>query len=168
MAAEIRERSGVRYLSNLISRIERCGFKPDLDLEKCRARGYLRGEIEPFLAKLKKGEVSLDVPRPQNGVALETMRILRTAQRPVETKEIVGKIRRKMTLGPSDRLHFFFRTMHKEKRTFVYLVGAGWWLRDRSFMGRAFPLGPKPPSYQDMVGEEMVAILRKAKRPEIR
>jgi hypothetical protein len=55
--------------------------------------------------------------------------------------------------------------MNEEKQEFVYLVGAGWWLRRRSFIGRTFPADRETPSYHDIVDDEIVAMVGKSKQP---
>jgi hypothetical protein len=73
--------------------------------------------------------------------------------------------KKKVRLGPSDTDQFFYATMNEEKLEFVYLVGAGWWLRKRPFMGRTFPADRETPTYHDMVDDEIVAMVRRAKCP---
>jgi TniQ len=166
MMGEIKARVG-GYFPTLKDQIERAGFKPDKQLTKCLNSGYLRAEVEPFLKKLKQGAVSLDMPPPaRNAVIQETRRILENADHPIETKEVLSMLRKKeVRLGPSDKDQFFYATMNEEKNEFVYLVGAGWWLRQRAFMGHIFPADRETPSYHNLVDEEIVAIVRQAKCP---
>jgi len=168
MMGEVKERIG-GYFRTLKDQIERAGFKPDKQLAECLNSGYLRAEVEPFLEKLKRGEASLDMPPPaRDAVIEETRRILANADRPIETREILLMLReKKVRLGPSDTDQFFYVTMNEEKHEFVYLVGAGWWLRKRSFMCRTFPADCETPTYHDMVDNEIVAMLRRAKCPMI-
>jgi hypothetical protein len=74
-------------------------------------------------------------------------------------------LRHTVRIGPSDKDQFFYATMNEEKHEFVYLVGAGWWLRRRPFMGRTFPVDRETPTYHDIVDDEIVAIIRKANCP---
>jgi hypothetical protein len=166
MMAEIKERIG-GYFPTLKDQIERAGFKPDKMLAKCLNSGYRRAEIEPFLEKLRKGEASMEMPPPARDVVIaQTRRILEKAERPIETKEMLSMLRKeKVRLGPSDTDQFFYATMNEEKQEFVYLVGGGWWLRKRAFMRRTFPAGGEMPTYHDMVDDEIVAMVRKAKCP---
>ncbi|KRQ14672.1 TniQ family protein [Bradyrhizobium manausense] len=166
MMGEIKERIG-GYFRTLKEQIERAGFKPDRKLEKCLSSGYLRAEVAPFLEKLEHGEVSLDMPPPpRNAVIEETRRILEEADRPIGTKELLLLLRENnVRLGPSDTDRFFYATMNEEKLEFAYIVGAGWWLRRRAFMGRIFLADRKIPSYHDMVDDEIVASVRQAKSP---
>lgn len=165
MMGEIKERIGGSF-PTLKDQIERAGFKPDKNLAKCLNSGYLRAEVEPFLEKLKKGQVSLEMPSPARDIVIgETRHILTKAARPIESKEILSILREKVRLGPSDQDQFFYATMNEEKQEFVYLIGAGWWLRQRLFMGRTFPADRETPTYHDMVDDEIVAMVRKACRP---
>jgi hypothetical protein len=61
MLGEIREHLP-GYFPTLKDTLERMGFKPDPDLEKCMHAGYPRKEMEAFLAKVASGKVSLDPP----------------------------------------------------------------------------------------------------------
>ncbi|MDA9414051.1 hypothetical protein XH81_04105 [Bradyrhizobium sp. CCBAU 25360] len=154
------------YFPTLKDQIERAGFKPDRKLQKCLNSGYLRAEVEPFLEKLRQGEVSLEMPPPaRDAVIEEARRILAEAERPIETKQMLSMLRKKVRLGPSDQDQFFYATMNEERQEFVHLVGAGWWLRRRAFMGRTFPADRETPSYHDMVDDEIIAIVRQAKCP---
>lgn len=166
MMGEIKERVG-GYFPTLKEQIERAGFKPDKQLAKCLNSGYLRAEVDPFLQRLKQGEVTLEMPPPaRDAVIEETRRILERAERPIETKQLLSMLRaEKVRLGPSDKTQFFYATMNEEKQEFAYLVGAGWWLRRRAFMGRTFPADRETPSYHDIVDDEIVAIVRRAKCP---
>ena len=164
MMGEIRERVG-GFFPTLKDQIERAGFKPDKKLAQCLNSGYLRAEVEPFLNRLKAGEVSLEMPPPaRQSVIDETRRILDKAKRPIESKEILTLLRKEMRIGPSDQDAFFYTTMNEEKQDFVYIVGAGWWLRQRPFMGRTF-LVERQASYHDIVDDEVVALIRKADQP---
>ncbi|GKQ53555.1 TniQ family protein [Bradyrhizobium sp. Ce-3] len=164
MMGEIRERVG-GFFPTLKDQIERAGFKPDKKLAQCLNSGYLRAEVEPFLDRLKAGEVSLEMPPPaRQAVIDETRRILDKAKRPIESKEILTLLRKKIRIGPSDQDAFFYTTMNEEKQDFVYIVGAGWWLRQRSFMGRVFSI-ERQASYHDIVDDEVVAMIRKANQP---
>ncbi|MHC2518993.1 TniQ family protein [Bradyrhizobium diazoefficiens] len=165
MMGEIKGRIG-GYFPTLKDQIERAGFTPDKKLEKCLNSGYLRAEVEPFLEKLRQGAVSLDMPPPaRDAVIEEARRILEDAERPIETKQMLSMLRKKVRLGPSDQDQFFYATMNEERQEFVYLVGAGWWLRGRAFMGRTFPADRDTPSYHDLVDDEIVAIVRQTKCP---
>jgi len=166
MMGEVRERVG-GYFPTLKDQLERAGFRPDKKLAQCLNSGYLRAEVEPFLEKLRQGEASLKMPAPARNVVIEeTRRILDGVERPVETKEMLSILRKKkVQLGPSDKDQFFYATMNEERHEFVYLTGAGWWLRRRQFMGRTFPADRETPSYHDMVDDEIVAMVGKANRP---
>ncbi|MEY9524057.1 hypothetical protein ABIF70_005198 [Bradyrhizobium japonicum] len=165
MMGEIRELLG-GYFPTLKDQIERAGFKPDKKLVRCLNSGYLRAEVEPFLQKLKAGDVSLEMPPPvRQAVIDEARRILEKAERPIESKEFLAMLRKNVRMGPSDQDQFFYATMNEEKQEFMYLVGAGWWLRRRPFMGRTFPVDRKTPSYHDMVDDEIVGLVRKATAP---
>ncbi|NEU97992.1 TniQ family protein [Bradyrhizobium uaiense] len=164
MMGEIRERVG-GYFPTLKDQIERAGFKPDKKLAQCLNSGYLRAEVEPFLNRLKTGEVSLEMPPPARQAAIdETRRILDKAERPIDSKGILTLLRKKIQIGPSDQDAFFYTTMNEEKQEFVYIVGAGWWLRQHPFMGRTFPV-ERQASYHDIVDDEVVAMIRKASQP---
>lgn len=164
MMGEIRERVG-GYFPTLKDQIERAGFKPDKKLAQCLNSGYLRAEVEPFLDRLKAGEVSLEMPPPaRQAVIDETRSILDKAERPIESRELLALLRRKIRIGPSDQSAFFYTTMNEEKQDFVYIVGAGWWLRQRPFLGRTFPV-ERQASYHDIVDDEVVALIRKANQP---
>jgi hypothetical protein len=104
-------------------------------------------------------------PPARQAVIDETRRLLEKATWPIESKEILAMLRKKVRLGPSDQDQFFYATMNEEKQNFVYLIGAGWWLRRRPFMGRTFSVDRKAPTYHDMVDDEIVAMVRKANRP---
>jgi len=164
MMGEIRDRIG-GSMATLRPQLERAGFPPDDKLARCLLAGYPRERLEAFLAQIETGEASLEMPDPaRNALIAEARRILKSARKPVETDDMIGLIRRKTNLGPSDQPAFFFTTMNEEKAQFVFIVGAGWWLRSRPFLGRVFSVDEKP-SYHDFVEESVLEMIRTAKRP---
>ncbi|MCP2216223.1 hypothetical protein [Bradyrhizobium elkanii] len=165
MLGEIRDRLGER-LSELRIRLRMAGFRADPDLEKCLCAGYLRAEIEPFLRKVERGAVVLG--KPEGGwkaLVRETERILTGAAAPVSSEDLLAKIRRKMTIGPSDHSDFFYKAMWDARETFVFIEGAGWWLRARPHLGHTFVLGAPAPSQAELVDKIVLELLRGSERP---
>lgn len=163
MISEIRETTGGNF-STLKAKIERSGFKPDPDLQACGRCGYLRAEFEPFLDKLKRGEASLSAPpAPKYALISEARKILSEAEYPIETNVMCSMLRERCVQF-SSRVYVHC-TMIDQKDEFVLLLGAGWWLRERAFMGRSFPSNDAKASYHDIICDEIVAIVKTAAEP---
>lgn len=167
MLSEIRDRLG-GYLVNLRRQLARAGFDPDPDIGKCLCAGYLRSKIEPLIRRIEAGE-SLGKPEGSyKALIFRAQKILTTVKAPLPSDDLIAKLRRKMTIGPSDQANFFYRAMWDARETFVHIEGAGWWLRARPYapyLGRKIPLGVPAPTQTDMVDGAVLAILGSADRP---
>jgi hypothetical protein len=95
----------------------------------------------------------------------EAERILTGAKSPLSSEDLIARLRRKMTIGPSDQNDFFYSAMWESREIFVNIGGAGWWLRARPYMGRNFPLDGTAPTQMDIVDETVLGMLRAADRP---
>jgi hypothetical protein len=165
MLGEIRDRLG-GYFGNLRRQLEMAGFEPDPSLEKCLCAGYLRSTIEPFVRRIETGEVSLGKPEPVwKTLVREAQKILTTAKAPLPSEDLLTKLRCKMSIGPSDQDDFFYSTMWDLRETFVFIEGAGWWLRALPYLGRTFPLDRPAPTQTEIVDETVIEMLRAAERP---
>jgi hypothetical protein len=165
MLGEIRDRLG-GYFGNLRRQLEMAGFDPDPDLEKCLCAGYLRNTIEPFVRQVEAGKASLGKPEPVwKALIREAQKILTAAKAPLPSEDLLAKLRRKMPIGPSDQDDFFYTTMWDGRETFVFIKGAGWWLRDRPHLGRIFSLDGPAPNQTEIVDEIVLDLLRSAERP---
>lgn len=165
MMGEIRDRLGGRF-PELRIRLRMAGFHPDPDLEKCLCAGYPRAEIEPFLRRVEAGQVTLGKPEGSwKALVREAERLLSAAKAPLSSDDLIAKLRREMTIGPSDQTDFFYSAMWDVRETFVHIEGAGWWLRARSYLGRTFPPGAPAPTQTEMVDGAVLAILGGADRP---
>lgn len=158
MLGEIRDRLG-GYFGNLRRQLEMAGFEPDPSLEKCLCAGYLRSTIEPFVRRIETGEVSLGKPEPVwKTLVREAQKILTTAKAPLPSEDLLTKLRCKMSIGPSDQDDFFYSTMWDLRETFVFIEGAGWWLRALPYLGRTFPLDRPAPTQTEIVDETVIGL----------
>jgi hypothetical protein len=165
MLGEIREHIP-GYFPTLKDTLERMGFKPDPDLEKCLHAGYPRQQMEAFLAKVASGKVSLEPPdAAREEVISRTRDLLARAKAPIPSDGLLQALRRQIKLGPSDQDQFFFATMWEEKAEFVFIIGAGWWLRRRAYLGRTWPADAKAASHHEIVEQAVIEMLRQAKAP---
>ncbi|MCS3445924.1 TniQ family protein [Bradyrhizobium elkanii] len=165
MLGEIRDRLG-GWFPELRKGLQRAGFSPDPDLEKCLCAGYLRSRIEPFVRQIETGKTSLAKPEGSwKPLVREAERILGGAKAPIPSEDLLAKLRRKMTIGPSDQADFFYSAMWDARETFVHVEGAGWWLRARPYLDRAFPLDGPAPTQTEIVDETIIDMLRVAARP---
>jgi hypothetical protein len=122
--------------------------------------------MEAFLAKVASGKVSLDPPdAARAAVIARTRDLLGKAMAPIPSDELLPALRRHIKLGPSDQDQFFFATMWEEKSEFLFIIGAGWWLRSRPYLGRTWPVDAKAPSHHDIVEQAVIEMLRQAKAP---
>ncbi|MHC2582889.1 hypothetical protein ACVI1J_004902 [Bradyrhizobium diazoefficiens] len=165
MLGEIRDRLGGSF-PTLRDQLQAAGFDPDPDLEKCLCAGYLRGKIERFVQQVEAGKASLGKPEGSwKALVREAERILSGVSAPLPSKDLLAKLRRKMTIGPSDQADFFYSAMWESRETFVYVEGAGWWLRSRPYLGRTLPLDGPAPTQTEIVDGIVVEMLRRADRP---
>jgi hypothetical protein len=154
------------YFPGVKDTLQRMGFSPDPDLEKCMHAAYPRQEMEAFLAKVASGAISLDPPDNARQVLIKRARdLLANSKAPIPTDDMLAALRRQIKLGPSDQDQFFFATMWEEKVEFVFIIGAGWWLRSRPYLGRTWPVDAKSPSHHDVVEEAVIGMLRRARAP---
>jgi len=165
MMGEFRERLGGHY-GNLRVQLQMAGFDPYPDLEKCLCAGYLRKKIEPFIRQIEAGEVSLGRPDGSwKSLVGEAEKILKAAKAPLSSEDLLARLRRTMTIGPSDQSDFFYAAMWDSRESIVYIEGAGWWLRIRPYQGRTFPLNGPVPSQTNIVDDIIIEMLRATNHP---
>ncbi|MGY3532286.1 hypothetical protein [Bradyrhizobium sp. USDA 4452] len=165
MLGEIRDRLG-GWFPELRKGLQRAGFSPDRNLEKCLCAGYLRHDVEPFVQQVEAGKATLSKPEASwKAMVREAERILRSSKAPVPSDDLLNKLRRKVTIGPSDQNDFFYSAMWDARETFVFIEGAGWWLRANLYLGRAFPVEGPVPTQTEIVDETIIDMLRVAERP---
>jgi hypothetical protein len=122
------------------------------------------GRAVPALDRGRQG-LAGQTGRQLKALVREVQRILAGAKAPVPSEDMLAKLRRKMTLSPSDQADFFYSAMWDSRETLVYIEGAGWWLRARPYLGRSFPLDGPAPTQMDVVDETVLGMLRAADRP---
>jgi hypothetical protein len=145
--------------------MERMGFPADPQLAKCLHAGYPRKEVEVFLAKVAAGKISLAAePSAFERLAIAVRKWLKDAELPVPTDELLARLRKEGTVGPSDKVHFFHSAMWNNRKEFVFVTGAGWWLRKRPYHGRTWPVEADA-SHHDIVDHAVVGLLRAATAP---
>jgi hypothetical protein len=135
-------------------------------MASARNIGYPRKAMEAFLAKVASGKVSLEPPDAARETMISRTRDLLTkAKAPIPSDEVLQVLRRQIKIGPSDQDQFFLATMWEEKADFVFIIGAGWWLRSRPYLGRTWPVDAKAPSHHEIVEQAVIEMLREAKVP---
>lgn len=165
MLGEIRGRLG-GWFPELRKQLQRAGFDPDPNLEKCICAGYVRSGVEPFVRKVEAGEASLGKPESNwKALVREAEKILSAVKAPLASEDLLAKLRRKMAIGPSDQDGFFYKAMWDVRETFVFIEGAGWWLRARPHLGRVFPVDGPVPTQTEIVDGTVIEMLRDADRP---
>jgi hypothetical protein len=165
MLGEIRDRLGGSF-PTLRDQLLAAGFAPDPNLEKCLCAGYLRSDIDPFVGQVEAGKASLGKPEGSwKALVREAERILGAAKAPLASEDLLAKLRRNMTIGPSDQNDFFYSAMWESRATFVYIEGAGWWLRVRPHLGRLFAVDGPAPNQTEIVDDIVLDMLRRADRP---
>lgn len=165
MLAEIRDRLGGSF-PDLRNGLRRAGFPTDPALAKCLCAAYIRSDIEPFVRQLETGKVSLARPEGSwKALVREAEKLLAAAKMPLASADLLSKLRRKMSIGPSDQNDFFYTAMWDMRATIVFIGGAGWWLRSRPYMGRPLPSDGPAPTQADIVDDTVLQMLREASRP---
>jgi hypothetical protein len=165
MLGEIQERLG-GYLGNLRVQLKMAGFNSDPGLEKCICAGYVRSEIEPFVRNVEAGKVTLGRPEGTwKKLVKEAQKILTRVNSPLSSDDLLTKLRLMMPIGPSDQNDFFYSAMWDARETYVYIEGAGWWLRARSYLGITFLLDSTTPTQTEMVDGIVLEMLRAAEKP---
>ncbi|MEY9403642.1 hypothetical protein ABIF79_010017 [Bradyrhizobium japonicum] len=163
--SEIQGRVGGDF-GNLRDKLRLAGFDQDPGLRQCRCAAYLRSVIEPFVRKVETGQVVLGKPEGTwKALIREAKRILAKAKAPVPGAELISKIRQKMTLGPSDDPVFLRTYLWESRESIVHIEGAGWWLRDRPYLGRTFALGGPKPTMTQIVDEVVLELLKSTSTP---
>lgn len=165
MLGEIQGRIG-GYLSNLRDQLRLAGFETDPGLDRCMCAGYSRRDMEPFLRAVDAGKATLGKPEGTwKALIHEAKKILSKAAAPVPAEDMMAKIRRRMTLGPSDDPAFLRRLLWNEKESIIHIEGAGWWLRERAFLGRTFPLSGPRLTMTHIVDDILSELLKSAAAP---
>jgi hypothetical protein len=145
--------------------MERMGFPADPQLAKCLHAGYPRKDVEAFLAKVAAGNISLAAePSGFERLAIAARQWLKEAKLPVPTDELLGKLRKEGAVDLSKEDHFFNSAMWNNRQEFVFITGAGWWLRKRPYHGRTWPVEADA-SHHDVVDDAVLGLLRAAKAP---
>jgi hypothetical protein len=146
--------------------MQRMGFTPDPQLARCMHAGYPRKQVEAFLAGVASGKISLAPPKTahENLVSV-TQQLLRAAKKPVGTDQLLVALRKDAKIGPSDQANSFHSVMWKERADFVFITGAGWWLRSRPYLGHTFAVDAEA-SAHILIGDAVVDLLRGSQQPQ--
>lgn len=167
MLSEVRLHLGGRF-AELKKLMRRMGFGPDPQLARCLHVGFARNEVETFLAGVAAGRISLALPETKTAhqvLVAAVERLLAKAAKPVPTDELLGTLRREIKLGPSDQKGFFYSAMWKERTTFLHITGAGWWLRERPYLGRTLGVEREAVTQTGIADETVLELLRATDRP---